>query len=67
MQKLNLPRRTCGQKKNRHHTRVEADAHRASLEAWEREHGPARPGRLNTYWCPDCGAWHVGHTTGGGS
>jgi hypothetical protein len=60
--RLRIPflRPVCG--KVRHYTKVEADVHRDALERWDQTHKPAHPGRLNTYWCSRCAAYHVGHT-----
>lgn len=47
--------RRCG--KRRHASEGKAAAHARSLIV----KGDPQGDRLNTYWCGDCRAWHVGH------
>lgn len=59
-QRLNLPLvSTCIRRKERHHTRAEAEGLRLFLISVGR-HQPER-GPLQSYWCESCGSWHVGH------
>jgi hypothetical protein len=54
-------RRWCSGKKIKHTDPAAAEKHRAAIEVYNARRGEARLGRLSTYWCTVCGAWHVGH------
>lgn len=60
-QRLNLPLRSqCPSAKIRHPNRLVAEVHREQLERWDAVNRPTA-GRLNSYFCGQCQAWHVGH------
>lgn len=52
-------RRAC-RKKHRHPSQGKAEAHLRSLIRL----GKAEEDELQTYLCPHCSFWHVGHTPG---
>jgi hypothetical protein len=62
-QRPNLPHltRVCG--KVRHYHETAADLHRMALEQSEQRNGFYKDGVLSTYFCDQCRAYHVGHTT----
>jgi hypothetical protein len=64
--RLRLPHvtRICG--KHRFHDQAEAQGCRDALARWEHATGTAKPGKLGTYWCDRCQAYHVGHNGAGG-
>jgi hypothetical protein len=47
--------------KTRHENRAAAQIRRSALEQWEKTRGATKKGKLSTYWCASCLAWHVGH------
>jgi len=58
--RLNLaPLATCRRAKRRHHSRAEAEGQREFMAAVGIDQ-PER-GRLASYRCPTCRAWHLGH------
>jgi hypothetical protein len=59
--KLQLLTQVCG--KVRHYTKTAADAHRAALARWDQTIGTSKYGTVTTYWCDQCSAYHVGHTS----
>jgi hypothetical protein len=59
--KLNIrPFRACG--KQRHYTVAAAERHRDQLAALEHNRRPSAP-PLTVYYCANCDAFHVGHTS----
>jgi hypothetical protein len=58
---LNIrPLNACG--KRRHYTIVEAERHGDHIASLERRRRPSSP-PLTVYHCPQCDAYHVGHTS----
>jgi hypothetical protein len=54
------PLNACG--KRRHYTIVEAERHRDQIASEERRRRPSSP-QLTVYHCPQCDAYHVGHSS----
>lgn len=53
------PRRLCTRAKRRHHSRAEAEGMIAFLRFAGRDQ--PEKGELHSYWCDQCGAYHIGH------